>query len=253
MAPDLLILCATLAEMSYFLSAHPPKAERATRTGPRIFSGRLKDNAYDLMITGPGVFNAAHALTMYLEQASPALILQAGIAGVFRETGLDIGDVAVAAEEHYIHTGIATDSPIPAPLPFDLIHGLPASREGRYAFDPDRVAACHERLSRGFEHKGVRTARGLFITVSTLTSSFDQAGRLYSVLSPVMEAMEGAASAHIAALYKVPFMEVRAASNFTGERDKGKWDPERATKHLGEACAHLMVMENQPLKETPWA
>nr|NJM04330.1 hypothetical protein [Desulfobacula sp.] len=110
MTPDLLILCATLAEMSYFLSAHPPKAERVTRTGPRIFSGRLNDKAYDLMITGPGVFNAAHALTVYLEQASPALVLQTGIAGVFRETGLDIGDVAVASSEHYIHTGIATDA-----------------------------------------------------------------------------------------------------------------------------------------------
>ena len=79
--------------------------------------------------------------------------------------------------------------------------------------------------------------KGPFITVSTLTSSFDQAGRLHAALSPVMEAMEGAASAHIAALYKVPFIEVRAASNFTGERDKGKWDVEMAAKHLGEACA----------------
>nr|NJM04329.1 hypothetical protein [Desulfobacula sp.] len=52
-----------------------------------------------------------------------------------------------------------------------------------------------------------------------------------------MEAMEGAASAHIAALYRVPFLEVRAASNVAGERDKGKWDPERAAKHLEEACA----------------
>lgn len=237
MKTDLLILCATPAEMSYFLSAHPPKAERATRTGLKVFSGRLNDKAYDLMITGPGVFNAAHALTVYLEQASPALILQTGIAGVFRETGLAVGDVAVAAGEQYIHTGIAADSPIPGPLPFDLIDGLPASREGRYMFDPDRVAACHEGLSRGFEHTGIRVAKGPFITVSTLTASFDQAGRLHAALSPVMEAMEGAASAHIAALYRVPFLEVRAASNFTGERDKGKWDLERAAKHLEGACA----------------
>jgi futalosine hydrolase len=237
MKPDLLILCATLVEMSFFLSVHLPKAERVTRTGPRIFSGRLNDKAYDLMITGPGVFNAAHALTVYLEQASPALVVQTGIAGVFRETGLDIGDVAVATEEHYIHTGIATDSPAPAPLPFDLIEGVPSSRKGRYGFDPARVDTCHERLSRGFEHKGIRAAKGPFITVSTLTSSFDQAGRIHAALSPVMEAMEGAASAHITALYKIPFIEVRAASNFTGERDRSKWDLGRAAKHLGEACA----------------
>jgi len=117
-----------------------------------------------------------------------------------------------------------------APRPDCLALLLTALKEGG-----DRVAACHERLSREFEHKGVRVARGPFITVSTLTSSLDQASRLHAALSPVMEAMEGAASAHIAALYKVPFIEVRAASNYTGERDKGKWDLERAAKHLGEA------------------
>ena len=83
MKPDLLILCATLVEMSFFLSAHPPKAERATRTGLRIFSGRRSHQSYDLMITGLGVFNAAHALTLYLEQASPVPVLQTGIARVF--------------------------------------------------------------------------------------------------------------------------------------------------------------------------
>lgn len=36
------------------------------------------------------------------------------------------------------------------------------------------------------------------------------------------EAMEGAAFAHIARLYKIPMVEIRAASNFVGERDKAK-------------------------------
>ena len=52
-----------------------------------------------------------------------------------------------------------------------------------------------------------------------------------------MEAMEGAASAHVASLYKVPMIEIRVASNFVGERDKTKWDMEKAAKHLVMACA----------------
>ncbi len=239
MNPDLLIVCATFFEISFFLSAYPPDSKRQTQTGLRVFSGKIHEKSYDLMITGPGVFNTAHALTVYLEQSLPALILQTGIAGVFRETGLSLGDVAIATEEHYIHTGIATDSPINALLPFDLIESFPLSREGRYSFDPVLAEACHGKMSREFAQKRIRVAKGPFITVSTLTSSFTQAELLYSSFSPVMEAMEGAASAHVAILYKVPMVEIRAASNFVGERDKTKWDMEKAAKHLGVACAAI--------------
>jgi len=35
--------------------------------------------------------------------------------------------------------------------------------------------------------------------------------------------MEGAAAAHICALYKVPFMEIRGISNLVTDRDRGSW------------------------------
>jgi futalosine hydrolase len=52
-----------------------------------------------------------------------------------------------------------------------------------------------------------------------------------------MEAMEGAASAHVAALYHIPMVEVRSASNFVGERDKSKWDLDLAIERLGMVCS----------------
>ncbi len=51
-----------------------------------------------------------------------------------------------------------------------------------------------------------------------------------------MEAMEGAASAHIAQLYGISFIEVRSASNVVGERDKLKWDIKRAAKQIPIIC-----------------
>ncbi len=191
------------------------------------------------MITGPGVFNAVHALTVYLEKTTPAMILQTGIAGVFRQTGLDIGDVAIATQEHYIHTGTRTDSLENDPLPFDLIDTNPLSRKGIYPFEQDRVDRTHEILFWICSANKINIVKGPFITVSSITSSVKQADGLYSAFSPVMEAMEGAASAHIAALYGIPMIEVRAASNFVGERDKSKWDIDLATKQLGLACAGL--------------
>jgi len=236
MSPDLLILSATYFEISHFLNCCPPDSKRLTKSGRKIISGKIHDKTYDLMITGPGVFNAAHAVTTYLEQDFPDLILQTGIAGVFRQTGLSAGDVAIATREHYIHTGIQTDSLENDPLPFDLIEADPLSRKGIYPFEQDRVDNSHEILSRILLTHKIKMVKGPFITVSSITSSVKQADRLYSAFSPVMEAMEGAASAHIAALYGIPMIEVRAASNFVGERDKSKWDIDLAAKQLERLC-----------------
>ena len=239
MNPDLLILCATHFEISHFLSLCPGDSKRVTKSGLTIISGKVQHKTYDLMITGPGVFNAAHALTVYLEQSSPAMILQAGIAGVFRQTGCNIGDVAIATREHYIHAGIQTDSLENAPLPFDLIEANPLSRKGVYLFEQKRVDHYHEILSQALSTHKINITKGPFITVSSITSSAKRAKQLYLSFSPVMEAMEGAACAHIAALYDVPIIEVRSASNFAGERDKSKWDIDLAAKQLGLACACL--------------
>jgi futalosine hydrolase len=239
MNPDILILCATQFEISHFLSLCPGDSKRITQTGLTIISGKIHHKTYDLMVTGPGVFNTAHALTVYFEKSSPALVLQTGIAGIFKETGCNTGDVAIATREHYVHTGIQTDTLENDPLPFDLIEDNPLSRKGIYPFEKDRVDLTHKILSRTISMNQINIIKGHFITVSSITSSFEQASRLYSIFSPVMEAMEGSASAHIAALYGIPIIEVRSASNFVGERDKSKWNIDLAIENLGLVCACL--------------
>jgi futalosine hydrolase len=233
MNPDILILCATRLEISHFLSLCPGDSKRLTKTGLTILSGKISDKTYDILITGPGVFNAAHALTVYLEQSSPALIIQTGIAGVFEQTGFGIGDVAITTKEHYIHTGIQTNGIKQNPLPFDLIDGNKETRKGIYAFDPDIFDKYYESLSPDLLKYGISLAKGPFITVSLITSSKGQADKISSAFSFIMESMEGAASAHIAALYKIPIIEIRSASNFVGQRDKSKWDINLAAKSLG--------------------
>ncbi|MBT3177248.1 MAG: futalosine hydrolase [Desulfobacula sp.] len=236
MNPDLLILAATYFEISHFLALHPGDSKYLTKTGLAIISGKVGPKTYDLLITGPGVFNAAHALTVYLEKSFPSLVLQTGIAGVFKQTGCNIGDVAIATQEQYIHTGIQTDSIENDPLPFDLIEQNLKTRKGIYSFDQDQVDHYHDILCRKGQSNKINITKGAFITVSSITSSGKHADRIYSAFSPVMEAMEGAACAHIALLYDIPIIEVRSASNYVGERDKSKWDIDLAAKQLGWVC-----------------
>jgi futalosine hydrolase len=67
-----------------------------------------------------------------------------------------------------------------------------------------------------------------------------------------MEAMEGAGAAHVAAHYGLPFLEVRAASNLVGRRDRASWDLDlafrRATWAVMTILKHFrgLVEEKRP-------
>ncbi len=229
-----LILCATEFEMAGFLDLHPDLHKHRTRSGLVLYSSPL---AFDCLISGPGVLNTSHALTLYLEQTRPDLILHTGIAGVFAGSGLGIGDMALATQEHYLHTGVGTGTLQQDPLPFDLIQNQPLTRQGIYAFDPLLVKFYQGIFTQAL---GDDIALGKFITVSSITASRDQAQKIFSAWSPVMEAMEGAAAAHVAALYQVPLIEIRAGSNWVGERNKETWNFPLACNRVAWICQKII-------------
>ena len=243
MTGQVLILCATRLEMGVFLERHPARSMDRISGKPDLLSG--PNRSWDLVISGPGVFNAARALTVCLERFRPAFILHTGIAGVFDGTGLGVGDAAVAVTDTYVHTGvdIGPDSDnhcsfLPLdPLPFDLIPEQSRTRKGIYDLDSDLAAACFRALDR---HLGCRVVQGPFITVSAITGSVEKAHALSAAFSPVMESMEGAAAAHLAALYRVPMVEIRAASNRVGDRDKTRWDIPGAVQTVADICDILL-------------
>jgi len=214
-------------------------SKEKTLSGLTLYSGV----SFDCLITGPGVFNTAHALTVYLEHTRPKLILDTGIAGIFGCSGSDkpamakgigrIGDIGIATREQYIHTGVGCHTPDAACLPFDLIENRSLTRQGIYPIDHGLLALYHGILTREF---GDPIVRGNFITVSSITASLDQGQKNHHLFSCVMEAMEGAAALHVAMLYHVPIIEIRAASNFVGERDKDKWDLLLACDRVRQIC-----------------
>lgn len=240
MSADWLILCATSFEVSHFLSLCPEISTRTLKTGQKILSGQIKSQSYDLLISGVGVFNTVQALTAYLMSSTPSLVLNAGVAGVFKQSRNKIGDVAVAVKDHYIHTGIQTDGVSNDPLPFDLIDQSPLSRQGIYLMDTKFSEPLYKKLFRKFsEGDSMNILKGNFITVSTITSSFAKADLLYEAFSLLMEAMEGAGCAHVCACHNIPMVQIRSASNFVGDRNKSNWDLDLAVKNLGSALAAI--------------
>ncbi len=131
-----------------------------------------------------------------------------------------------------------------SPLPFELIPGCPDSRRGMYAIDPASAGLWQNRLEKelGGCHCGI--GKGPFLTVSAITRGRDRALTLYDRFAPVMESMEGAAVAHTAACCGVPMIEIRAASNRVGERDKEKWNFDLACDGVKKICLAALVYTN---------
>ena len=304
MNKHILVLAATEMEIMPLLRSSTLKKRQVSISGRTIMTLQYSETIFKLIITGPGVMNAVHSLTSILEHITPEIIIQAGIAGIFHETGLDIGSIAVADTEKYIHSGVENNlAPFPLlPLPFNLLPSNflasvsltsddneevlnpPVSAadkadqpsknlisNGLYHLDTLLAQQAYMTIANAFQSRpritlplcfqgdgpysvskfikkyresgyGMDTSviMGSFITVSAITATAKTASNLFSAFSPVMESMEGAAAAHVSALYRIPLIEIRAASNFVGIRDKTKWNIPLAVDRVCFALKSLL-------------
>jgi futalosine hydrolase len=196
---------------------------REVRIGRKpAWTGRLDGAEVVLLPGGMGKTNAAHALTALLEAQPVRGVIGFGIAGAYPGSGLSIGAVALATAAVYGDEGVQTPS---GWIGTEGI-GIPLWRAGEsplyneFALDAARVEQARAALaSAGFD---VRT--GPFVTVSCCSGTA-ALGETMAARFPgaLCEGMEGAALAHVAAIYEVPLLELRAVSNLVEDRDMTRW------------------------------
>jgi futalosine hydrolase len=201
-----------------------------------------------LAISGLDKVNASHLLTCLLQAMNPLprLVLQTGIAGALPAGGefvpAAVGDVVIATQEAYSDTG--SSSPLgwlsarELGWPVALVDGLESG--GVFRIDGRLVMAALEVLAAAAarEDESVfaairpeqnpRVFAGPCITASIVTGVTAEAEALAARWGALAESMEGAAAAHVSALYGVPFLEVRGISNLVGDRDRARWQVRRA-------------------------
>jgi futalosine hydrolase len=210
-----------------------------------IISGMLGNVHTKLLCAGPGIINTSQALTAAIESQRPQLIVQTGCSGAFKQSGLRLGDVAIATEEIDIHTGLesASGACIADELPFALIKTNKSNKTTKnksqeikncYPINNELVNHAYRILQSDKISSTFQIITGPFITVSTITTTNKRADALCKEFTPCMEQMEGAAAAHVAIIYNIPFIEIRSASNFVGKRDTDAWDKDLAFKN---SCA----------------
>lgn len=92
---------------------------------------------------------------------------------------------------------------------------------------------------------------GTCLTASRVTGLRGQAETAAARWGALAESMEGAAAAHICALHRAPFLEIRGVSNAVVDRDRDSWQVERAVAVAGRAAlAVAEAVDRLPLNRT---
>lgn len=201
----LLVVSATAAEISPF-TAYLDR--EATLSGPGIY--RLGALELQLCISGVGLMATAFRLGALMAVQHFDLALQAGIAGCFDQqiplgtllrVGADrYGDLGAEDHDNYIDI---TEMGFLDPNAFPFEEGwLPAS---------------------GGINLGSELAAVKGISVNTVSGNAATIARRSRLFGATVESMEGAAFHYACRLHSIPFVQLRAISNYVTPRDRSSW------------------------------
>lgn len=237
---DLLLLTATLFEQD-LLRAQLSEPIHGALAGRSWVRGKLGSREVLLLETGMGAVNCTHALTCVLQTQMPAAVWQVGVGGAYADSGLAAGDVAVASEENYGDLGVRLDDGwqgLQHTIGIATLERAEQVYYNRFALDSARAEQMAAQLSGPF-----KAAAGPFLTVQECTGTDELGTERSRRFGALCENMEGAAAAHICALYDVDFVELRAISNIAAKRNRDEWELPLACRRSQEAALELIANE----------
>ena len=204
-----IISAATVAEwMPSFLNIN------ALYTGE---SQRLKLQYHQ---SGIGMLAASFALTKLAIEDKPDLIIQVGIAGTF-DTTQPLGTVVVINEETIGDLGVEEDGK------WKDLFDLKLEKSSYHPFEKRKLP--NQWLTK-YNLLGLQEVSG--ITVNEISTNQERIQKLMKKYNPTIESMEGAALHYVARETSIPFIQIRAISNYIGERDKSNWQMKLAIDNL---------------------
>ena len=241
MAGDVLVLTATEKEQADLFNWLKPDTV-TFRFGHRWAEGRYHGHTVRLIETGVGAVNAAHALTVALESAKPAFVLQIGIGGAYVSSGLATGDLAIATEECYGDMGVLTPDGWRG---MDFI-GFPVVASAPPCFNRFSLNAALVKDTRrclaaiAWDEPPPQIATGPFVTVNQCSGVQAVGDAVAARFGGICENMEGAAAAHVCVLYTVLFVELRCISNLVEDRNFSAWNIPLAMRRTQTAAKAML-------------
>ena len=182
----------------------------------------------NFLTTGIGMLATAARLTASLKQSAPDLIIQAGIAGSFSNKHA-LGSVYRVTSEVIADMGVNENGEWKDVFDLRLVDGnsLPYHDCRLMAIEPLFLDLSHLPAVTG-------------ITVNEITTDPRRIGILRQKYMPDLESMEGAALHFVGIENGIPFLQLRAVSNYIGERDKANWRIKDAINNLNENLSGIV-------------
>ncbi|MBO7124744.1 MAG: hypothetical protein J6V74_02735 [Bacteroidales bacterium] len=177
----------------------------------------------DVLVSGIGGFSTMYSLTKYCTEHRPDFIIHAGICGSFDET-LQLGEVTNVMIDYFADFGIFENEKWKTGFEMGLLssHKTPFT-EGKLVAPNNDFADFPKVVA---------------VTSQTITTTNAQKKMLLHKFQPSIETMEGAFVHYVCIKEEIPFVHLRAVSNYIGERDKSKWDMNQSIQNL-----HLSIQQ----------
>ncbi|PWT75695.1 MAG: futalosine hydrolase [Bacteroidetes bacterium] len=197
----ILLVGATHSELDAIESAISPKEN-------------LKKHL-SMAVTGVGLVSTTYSLLKIVSREKPDLILQAGIAGCFKMN--QEGSVVVVRDEVVADMGVLESDE------FRDVFDLGLADKHDMPYTNGHLPNPYQKL---IKYSALPAVNG--ISINEITTEPDRIRSYQQRFDPFVESMEGAALHYVCIEERIPFLQLRAISNFVGERDKSKWQMKAA-------------------------
>ena len=210
-----LVVAATPLEIKPFLDSYRAAPDRW---------GKLQ---VDVLITGIGLTASAYTYTRHLQVRKPGFAIQAGIAGCF-DTSVTLGTVFNVTKDCIADQGVLEAGQWQDLFGLGLVKQQQPPYQNKWLQNKTVPAGlCKLKKVTG-------------ISVNQITASRQQARRIQDYYQPMVESMEGASFHYVSLMEKIPFLQLRAVSNYIGERNKKKWEIGKAVMQLNIELMKLL-------------
>jgi futalosine hydrolase len=184
-------------------------------------------NEFSILNSGIGGIATTYDLTKTITVAKPDYILQAGVAGSFHSE-VTIGSVVCVGEEIIGDMGAEENNDFRDIFDLALLNESHPPFKGKVLINP--------YCQKGHEF-GLPIVRA--VSINEITTRTQRMELLRKKYNPDIETMEGAAFHYVCLKENIPFLQVRAISNFVGERDKKNWNLKTAIENLNNKLIEI--------------
>jgi futalosine hydrolase len=208
-------LLAAVPQETTLIRAALAEASEETLNGLTFYRGQISGVDVCLTHSGIGKAAAAAATTTLLLNYSPEELWLFGCGGAYLNSGLQIGDLALASSEIFGDEGVVSREGFQDLSTMDLTMRDNTGFSNTWPVDTQLCEWAKQILE---------TSCGPFVTVSTCTGTTEQSLEIEQRTKGLCENMEGAAAALACHQLSVPMLELRGISNMVEDRDTSRWD-----------------------------